>query len=78
MRFGRQLSQQSRRDFLLDAVQALRRLRLYFFTLRSVRWGVNESAGDCEQAVIPVADTPLWANKWRMLVSASDRKFAAT
>jgi hypothetical protein len=44
-------------NFLLDAVQAQGLLQLYIFTLRRRCRGVNESAGDCEQAVIPVADT---------------------
>ena len=57
MRYRRQLSHPSHRDFLLDAVQALELLRLYFFTLRPGLGGVNQSACDCEQAVIPVADT---------------------
>src|ERR1700687_1432187 len=57
MRYKRQLSHKSRRDFLLDAVRALRVLRPHFFTLRPVAGAVNQCGTVCEQAVIPVADT---------------------
>jgi hypothetical protein len=37
--------------------RSLRRLQPYIFTLRLAKEGVNETAEECEQAVIPVADT---------------------
>lgn len=51
------------RDFLLDAVRARRLLHPTIFTLRPVGWGVNQSGDDCEQAVIPVADTKLYGEQ---------------
>src|SRR5438445_13176476 len=48
---------------------------LTFLTLRPHLRGVNETAGVCEQAVIPVADTILAENKRRRGITSGRARF---
>src|SRR5215831_7222056 len=61
---GDSFPHESRQRLSPQLVAGTRPGNLSFLTLRPHSGGVNETARKCEQAVIPVADRKLLANKW--------------